>query len=37
MIGIDVGFQHLVLMALLILFYFLPAESFPTQNRHPED
>ena len=37
MIGIDVDFQHLVLVALLILFYFLPAESIPTRNRRGED
>ena len=39
MIGIDldIGFQHLVLVALLVLFYFLPAGSVPTQSRHRED
>lgn len=36
-IGLDLGFQHLVLVALLVLFYFLPAESFPKQRRHREE
>lgn len=37
MIGLDIGFQHLVLMALLVLFYFLPAGSVSTQSRHREE
>lgn len=37
MIGIDIGFQHLVLMALLVLFYFLPAGSVSKQTRNREE
>ncbi len=34
---IDIGLQHLVLMVLLILFYFLPTESLPRQSRGGEE
>ncbi len=34
---IDIGLQHLVLMVLLVLFYFLPTESLPRRSRRGDE
>lgn len=34
---IDIGWQHIVLLLVLVLFYFLPTETLQTQSSRQDD